>query len=366
MNHSAKLVAVATLATMSAGFDECSAPVDDPVHVDVAAAHAPIHYQDTDSTCTECDWITAIDYDGNWTGTDNWDNLFDSAAWGPGATGMGAVVYTSIVESCTHWFVVYGVFHPRDWTDGTFDQEHENDFEGALVIVEKDGTPTGRAVGMITAAHLDFYSYVPVDSAWTDGDEDIDGVLSFAPVDGALHPITSQEAKGHGFKAWPYAGDFAGNPGEDGVVYVPGDTMGVPGGGGDVPYQLVDLFDWVWPLQIGNFAPYAGWPNLAGDESGGCGDGVTVTCSENAANLPWGWDDHDDGSALQAGMLALDPATLVDRYFDGLGDFSLEYVDNRYLEDLRFQGYDDSFEPVGFPSSLSLDEMYGRLDATCP
>jgi hypothetical protein len=362
-----KLTAVVAAAALSAGADECTTTPPEP-NLDVAAAHAPIHYQDTDDTCTECDWLTAIDYDGNWTGTDNWDNLFAPAAWGPGASGHGAVVYTSVVETCTHWFVVYGMFHPRDWVDGTFDQEHENDLEGALVIVEKDGTATGRAMGMITVSHLDFYSYVPEDSSWTDGDEDIDGILSFAPATGGLHPVTSQEAKGHGLKAWPYAGDFTGNPGEDGVRYVPGDTMGVPvvGSTADVPYQLVELFEWVWPLQIGTFAPYADWGSLAGDESGGCGDGVSVTCSEDAANMPWAWDDHDDGGALQAGMLGLDPATLVDRYFDGLGDFSLDYVANRYLEDLRFQGYDDTFRPDGFPSALSLDAMYARLDATCP
>ncbi|MEZ4237591.1 MAG: hypothetical protein R3F59_15875 [Myxococcota bacterium] len=362
-----RFAAVAAVAALSASVDECT-PVDPEPNLTVAQAHAPVHYQDTDSTCTECDWITAIDYDGNWTGTDNWDHLFTPSAWGPGATGYGAVVYTSVVETCTHWFVVYGMFHPRDWTDSVFDQEHENDLEGALVVVEKDGTPTGRAVAMITVYHNDFYSYVPEDSTWTDGDEDIDGVLSFEPVDGRLHPVTAQQAKGHGLKAWPYAGDFAGNPGEDGVRYVPTGVMEVPtvGSTGPVGYALEELFEWVWPLQIGNFAPYAGWGALAGDDSGSCGDGVTVTCAEDAAHLPWSWDDTDDGSALQAGLLGLDPALLVDRYFDNVGDFSLAYRSNRYLEDLRAQGYDDGFEPAGFPSALSLDAMYARLDATCP
>ncbi|WP_433271157.1 hypothetical protein ACQPZF_11665 [Actinosynnema sp. CS-041913] len=49
------------------------------------------------------------------------------------------------------------------------------------------------------------------------------------------------------------------------------------------------------------------------------------------ANAPWGWDDHDDGSALQKGLLATDPAKLVERYFDGTGNFSLTYISNGYL-----------------------------------
>ena len=51
-------------------------------------------------------------------------------------------------------------FHPRDWTDSSFDQEHENDMEGLLSIVRKDGTPYGRLEGMVTVFHNDFYSFV--------------------------------------------------------------------------------------------------------------------------------------------------------------------------------------------------------------
>jgi hypothetical protein len=33
-----------------------------------------------------------------------------------------------------HWYILYAFFHPQDWTDTPFDQEHENDLEGLLVI----------------------------------------------------------------------------------------------------------------------------------------------------------------------------------------------------------------------------------------
>jgi hypothetical protein len=51
---------------------------------------------------------------------------------------------------------------------------------------------------------------------------------------------------------------------------------------------------------------------------------------DNAANAPWRWDDGNDGSDLQAGIMATDPAYLVQQYFDGTGSFSLTYTRNPY------------------------------------
>ena len=51
---------------------------------------------------------------------------------------------------------------------------------------------------------------------------------------------------------------------------------------------------------------------------------------DNAAHAPWAWDDHDDGAILPGGELALDPAKLTRKYFDGLGAFSHIYTSNPY------------------------------------
>ena len=80
--------------------------------VEIAFEHAPVHYQDTDSTFPWADYITKFDFDVNWQADDNWDNLMKHP--------LLARVYFSVVETCTHWFVVYGFFHPRDWTDEYF------------------------------------------------------------------------------------------------------------------------------------------------------------------------------------------------------------------------------------------------------
>jgi hypothetical protein len=68
-----------------------------------------------------------------------------------------ATAYYSVVESCTHYFISYSFFHPRDWSDTIFDQEHENDLEGALLAVRKDGSTFGRLEGMITVFHTNFF-----------------------------------------------------------------------------------------------------------------------------------------------------------------------------------------------------------------
>ena len=66
------------------------------------------------------------------------------------------------------------------------------------------------------------------------------------------------------------------------------------------------------------------------------------------------------------GEFALDPAHLVDHYFDGLGNFSQQYVNNPYLQGLRAAGYTGSHVPPGFPSQLNLDHLYSKLTTTCP
>jgi hypothetical protein len=205
-------------------------------HDDLAFHYAPVHYQDTDSSDYPSDYVTAFDYDSDLVANNNWDHR---------AGGLWpAVAYYSVVESCSHYFITYAFYHPRDWTDTIFDQEHENDLEGALLVVRKDGTAYGVAEGLVTVFHTNFYSFKPSGSPLTNGSESIDGTLSFESVNGVSRMKTVQEAKGHGLKAWPYASDFNGGASQDGIIYYP--TQGqaeYPSSGNDrnVPYRLVSI-----------------------------------------------------------------------------------------------------------------------------
>ena len=356
---------------------------------ELAYRHAPIHYQDTDSSNYRADYITRFDYDNNMIATDNWEHLTQFP--------LAAHAYYSVVETCTHWFISYGFFHPRDWTDSRFDQEHENDMEGLLSIVRKDGTPFGRLEGMVTVAHLDFYSYTPAGSPLRNGHENIDGTLTMQQHDGSLHPLTVQEAKGHGLKAFPFASDFHGKPNEDGIIYFPSRTQTqIPQSGNDrhVNYMLIDFFapgtTGLWQRQLDEAQlsrdqaqTFAKWGALKGDKGGGCGNGITVECATDSPHPPWGWDDHDDGPSY-VGEMGLDPTHLTAHYFSGLGNFSTKYLRNRYASDLKARGYRHGNVPRGWSKEvqipntgqtviaddrmerINLDELFTRLTTTCP
>ncbi|MFD7659976.1 hypothetical protein ACFV4N_38875, partial [Actinosynnema sp. NPDC059797] len=277
---------------------------------DLANHWAPVHYQDTDSSDYDADYLSTVDFDGDWNAQNNWEAQDDSLA------RLAGAAYYSVVETSTHWFITYSFYHPRDWDDAPDPfglTTHENDMEGLLATVRKDGSTYGRLEAVVTVAHSDFYSYVAPGSTFTSGREGVDGTLRLQ----GNRPTTRQEAKGHGLYAWNGA-EF---PGGDGVVYVPAATGEVPSGGNDrsVGYRLVDTFTTggLW-AQRDNTATFASWGTFRGDNG-----------KDNAANTAWGWDDGNDGGDLQRGLLATDPAYLVSVYFANRGEFSLAYTRNQ-------------------------------------
>jgi len=285
-------------------------------NAELAARWAPIHYQDTAATDYDADYLSQIDFDAEWSTLNNWEHQDDNPAW---LTGW---VYYSVVTTSTHWFIVYGYYHPRDWCDTPLcasTDSHENDMEGAVLTVRRDGSTYGTFEAMVTVAHSNFYSYTPSGSPYTSGRETIDGIARMQSYNGFSRPTTWQEAKGHGCKAWN-GNDFAGG---DGVVYFPdAATAEVPSSGNDrsVRYRLVDIFatGGLW-LHRYDSATFYSWGTFRGDNG-----------KDNAANSPWGWDDQDDGSDLPRGLLATDPAKLVSAYFGNEGVFSLTYEENGY------------------------------------
>ncbi|MCP3137912.1 hypothetical protein [Pyxidicoccus xibeiensis] len=290
----------------------------------LAKRWAPIHYQDVDVTGSHSlsgrsDYLTRVDFDGDWSGTNNWENT--------ASRPLTAHAYHSLVETSTHWYLVYTFFHPRDWSDNIFDSEHENDGEGVMLVVERNGTEYGALIGAVTVAHKDFFSFVPDGSPVGSGSENLDGKLSMALFEGVQHPITAQEAKGHGLKAWP-AYDIVG----DGVKYFPSlSTAEEPSSpsDSDVRYKLVDIYgsEGLWPRRSLTTL-FASEGTFRGDTSGGCGL-VAGQCGTNSANAPWGWDDQNDGPILR-GELATDPAKLAAYYFSPSSRFSTTYTFNPF------------------------------------
>lgn len=292
---------------------------------ELALRYAPIHEQEVHTRGShalrgEADFITAYDFDGDDDASNNWDHTGDPRF------PLSAHAYYSVVETATHWYLTYQFFHPRDWSSHFFETEHENDSEGVLLVVARDGSAFGALRAAVTVAHADFYSYVPSTSGWSSGAEDVDGVLSQRWYEGALHPVTAQQAETHALKAWPYY-----RIRRVGVVYYPSLTRAaVPVGPNDrhVSYQLHDMLEpgGLWQRRDTSrlFAPDG---SFVGNQSGGCGRGV-LWCRRNAAHAAWAWDDHDDHSPK--GAMASDPAGLARAYFKPSERIGLGYQFNPF------------------------------------
>jgi hypothetical protein len=315
----------------------------------LAAFWAPVIYHDTgpefpfpppDQTL-RCDYITNFDFDGDYKGKNNWDNL--------NAFPQNAYVYYAVSETRTHWFVSYYFFHPRD-CDADI---HENDIEGIILAVRRDGSQFGALEHMSTLAHGDIYQYT--NAGATTGSDNIDGnILCFpGPCNTTGHVRVFIEDGGHGVYS---CGDNAGRggtnctnaPAGNGLVYAfkgvaeqPG-TGGLPTGSGaynpsnPVGYDLIALDSpgtgngvigdkqnpkqGFWHLQnhICDTCTFAGFGVLRGDGS-----------PENKANLPWNWDDEDDGETFTGDWIC-DPAHMFDVHLNSLGTFSHVYTDHRY------------------------------------
>jgi lysophospholipase L1-like esterase len=335
------IVALAAVGVAGPATASTAIPSTAAQRAELAQWWAPVHFQDVDTSGEtalggKSDYITSYDYDGDLNGLNNWENTSQYP--------LAAHVYYSVVQTPSFTYLVYMFFHPRDWADGAIDDyeedasEHENDSEGALVIVANDGSEHGSLKAVITVAHSNFYSWLPDGSDFSSGGADVDGAIATmgSPHDGGhQRPWTAEQASTHA--AWamgatrkpsPDLGDQYRNG--DGILYYPGTTAEVPDGPNDrdVQYTLTDIFapNGMWANR--NLTTLFATPNsFAGDDGdnpygASCGDGAvagpgTGICDTNAANPPWAWDDGNDLPG--AGYIATNPAQLVWDYFNWPG-----------------------------------------------
>jgi hypothetical protein len=289
-------------------------------HEDLARHYAPVVRQ---GAASDQDYITAADLDGDWIGNNNWQNQ---------PTGdRTAYVYYSVIETETHWYLFYSLFHPRDYTQkpcAESDGCHENDMESVQVVVVKDGSSFGRPVALETLAHGHIYLY-RFDDSIKRGALRVRGRVTQEES----HPIVWVETYGHGI----HGKRRRLRPST--VVYRVGDVAEVPDGLDDehVAYQLVSIYDTLWqhrdevgPDQAfdqpfdyrGHLLPYS----FDGDDWG-----------EDKANTPWGYN-QEIGDTLSRGDWFLDPARAVAFHATLEGAFSTRYLHNPFLADLNLMG----------------------------
>jgi hypothetical protein len=320
---------------------------------------APIILQDTASKWN-ADFIGRVDYDNDWRGNDNWDNL-------PSA-GIAPYLYYDVLETSTHWFIHYHTFHPRDWDDvffgtcGPFSDCHENDTENLFMMIQKDGSTYGRFRVMETEAHTSFYQYALANDGVSNGSgpdaDDLDndaerGFSLFADTSVGVtdpRPAIYIESKGHGICDWwdnngPYCihpDDMVGASGNDGVMYYPSATAvptvpSNPKGGQwynfKYPYELISMWDDVWVLRscLGNGmtfdSPFT-YPGVSGNGSpyiGGAMDG-----DDYAADAGTAWWAQAHGN-LAPGDWTMDPASTVLRQLTFAETVDRNYNFNPFL-----------------------------------
>jgi hypothetical protein len=225
---------------------------------------APVILQATsaDPDLVHRDVPTAFDYDGNRVGRDNEENLDAARAELP------AVVYYAAVETETHRFLTYFLFHPLDWSpipnvawSGIW---HENDGESIQVVTRKaTATEPEQVVLLATQAHLGTSLYgdpeahparggwEPEAPVWLLAD-----AADRADAAGArTHPAVYVESGGHGIYGLEDHKDelVAFDPPrlEHGLVLRPGgfedgaDRRWTPGTS-QLRYRLVPLHDTLW------------------------------------------------------------------------------------------------------------------------
>jgi hypothetical protein len=272
------------------------------------------------------DYFVRYDYDGNASGFNNWENLSASGA------RLEAVVYAAVRQTAKNYYLHYVYFHPRD---PKLIGKHENDLEGAMVVVKKGraGGPDARDISIVQVQAHNRWDYARLDTLCRLGTgEGLDQAVcsAAAGTESRTHPVLTSQV-GHNF--WFNQGHGTEIPGKDDLprnrtTYVPwtkANTIpassadaGVPDDtGAPVTYVLVSLSgDVDGDGTLDREGPF-GDPPAAGlwdrrrdvrifgkdEKSPGHGLQGDDGCK---ANTPWGWTGFGDA---RPGIFFLEPTS---------------------------------------------------------
>jgi hypothetical protein len=320
----------------------------------VAFRHAPVLLQKINSRYKRADFITKVNFAHRWPDIhNNWKAVWEKKDGGyrHKLAGHG---YYSVVETHTHYFLMYAFYHPQDWTgfwgSPVLIDQHLHDMEGCLAVVPKRGDPESERVeALITISHFHFYSFAGwehdgvriagdhIIRGWT---EDLDGPMQVTPrfSGGRTEPDYRfklyAESGGHAIK-----GSLKGFGRDKRIVRyrpslsraeTPRENQFIKDGDAffqTVRYKLLPVFarGGLWEQRNNPLVFQSNDKGQAAFVKKDL-DGNVVAGS---ANPPWGWDDANDLD--KPGDFAWDPAHLVANYFTGLREFSRDYTHNRYI-----------------------------------
>ena len=223
----------------------------------IVERYAPFIYAAIDKNGGRQDIISNIDFDGDLVGNNNWENF--------GGFELKPTVYYSILETETHYFISYHLFHPRDWNHFTFwlNDTHENDGENFQVVVRKIDS---RVVLLWTQAHYRSCVYAMPGSGIESGATRISGAFQAVDSNGVPdekgnHACVFVESQGHGIygtlgsdsEVSLNSDGTYGFKGDGGMLFRPvraGEEVNEPVStdSGEVAYQLDSITMKLWPL----------------------------------------------------------------------------------------------------------------------
>lgn len=283
---------------------------------DLVVRYAPVIYQCAKS---DQDYITKADFDGDWISNNNWGNQPDYP--------LKAYLYYSLVESKTHFFIFYSLFHPRDYEPVcSWISCHENDLESIQVVIEKDKTKFGKLIILETLAHGNIFLY-------SNGKEIKGGYLK---VKGDItleesHPVIFVEVYGHGIYG-KSTDSYRANPSLwKTVVYRYRGKAEVPESinDKDASYELTSIYDslWMHRKEVGEGRAFDKIFNYKGERLPAYFDGNDYGIDR--ANTPWGYNQATGDGVVQ-GDWFFDPAKAIIFHAGKIPNFSQEYIYSPY------------------------------------
>ncbi len=302
-------------------------------HQKVLAEYAPVFVQRIGRQ-PRYDAITRFDYDGNLSGYDNVKNAKKFP--------LPATVYGDVVaETVDSYYLFYGVYHLRDYDTPIREfffkaSAHDNDFEGAMLVVDKTSGQVRAAEGWW---HNKFLQAAPTLSGVNE--KVIDGKLHF---EGGTHAILYVQSRGHGVRAFQKLDEQRAFKKDKFQIYRLGkeSTDLAQSKSAFASYQLRSLADFVRHAS----GPFDKNSMLAGPQYFGVGKnplGKYLSGNFNGNSSwarpkpPWSWVDKFD--SFRPGAWFFHPAYVLNKRI-GL-NVSEEYLYNLAAEKVLAVSYQD-------------------------
>lgn len=389
---------------------------DDTKYYTLAKNWAPYIVHDTEyKNGYRQDFITRWDYD-DMDPTNNWERLYDAGV------DLSANVYYAAIETESHYFLSYFIYHPRDWTlfksntdestnPDIVEQDlsliHEHDLEGLTICLRKPATSKEDFVFMYTEAHDDAYYFANNIAQIIDCNDQ----LVFTSTDHLdnnfgnrhltttesrqvyfinNHPVVFVEAGGHGVgqlrRALSETGDDVviegasyGFYGEDGITYIPSmsNQAGTPNDSAaiqTVEYKLLPFYYHIWMRRHSGDGLLNEFENITTNRGVIIADMGMEFHSEHdlfspgpGGNPPWSWPELkncggcEEVCQLQVGRKGdyfLDPAEFSAAHLSGLPELT-DWRYRTYISNVYLLG-DNEIELNNLGSTV----IGGFLDIT--